>query len=91
MTESPLPPKIADAPMPDRPATPKIADAVMMPLAAAHLCSDCNLVSNMSDACPGCASRALMALAPILDRKPLQIPPEWTKGRKRGELRITEV
>jgi hypothetical protein len=40
-----------------------------MPLANAYLCQDCNSVGNCPAQCPACASRALMGLAIVLDRK----------------------
>lgn len=39
-------------------------------LAEAQLCQDCNFISAAPlGACARCASKALLALAPVLDRK----------------------
>lgn len=40
-----------------------------IPLSAAYLCQDCNVVGNCSHQCPACASSVLMGLASVLDRK----------------------
>ena len=38
------------------------------PLVKAHLCVDCNAVSNTASWCPCCASTHLILLAKVLDR-----------------------
>lgn len=40
-----------------------------MPLSSAYLCEDCHCVGNCAEQCPACASRALMALAGVLNRE----------------------
>jgi primosomal protein N' len=40
-----------------------------IPLARAYLCQDCDSVGSNSMRCPSCASRALMGLAGVFDRK----------------------
>ena len=40
-----------------------------MPLNTAYLCQDCDAVGNCSEQCPACASRVLMGLAGVFDRK----------------------
>lgn len=42
------------------------------PLKSAFLCQDCNCVGNSSIQCPGCASSALLSLAVVLDREPME-------------------
>jgi RNA polymerase subunit RPABC4/transcription elongation factor Spt4 len=39
------------------------------PLDSAYLCQDCNSVGDCSTTCPACASRILLGLATVLDRK----------------------
>jgi ferredoxin len=39
------------------------------PLSSAYLCQDCNSVGDCSTMCPACASRILLGLATVLDRK----------------------
>ncbi|MGD0546433.1 MAG: hypothetical protein ABR991_01230 [Terracidiphilus sp.] len=40
-----------------------------IPLTRAYLCQDCDSVGSNSMRCPSCASRALMGLAVVFDRK----------------------
>ncbi len=40
-----------------------------IPLDSAYLCQDCNSVGDCSTKCPACASRILLGLAAVLDRK----------------------
>jgi hypothetical protein len=40
-----------------------------IPLTMAYLCQDCNSIGASSTHCPACASRVLMGLASVLDRK----------------------
>ena len=40
-----------------------------IPLARAYLCQDCDSVGSNAMRCPSCASRALMGLAGVFDRK----------------------
>lgn len=40
-----------------------------IPLARAYLCQDCDSVGSNAMSCPSCASRSLMGLANVLDRK----------------------
>ena len=42
------------------------------PLLKAYLCEDCQCIGSCSTACPACASGALMELAGVLNRKPVQ-------------------
>jgi len=42
---------------------------VWFPLSLAHLCCDCAAVSNCASVCPACASTALLALAPVMNRE----------------------
>jgi len=44
-------------------------DPQFIPLARAYLCQDCNSIVACSTQCPACASRVLMGLAGVLDRK----------------------
>jgi hypothetical protein len=39
------------------------------PLTSAYLCQDCDSVGDCSTMCPACASRILLGLATVLDRK----------------------
>lgn len=39
-----------------------------IPLASAYLCQDCECIGNCATTCPACASRALLALACVLNR-----------------------
>ena len=39
------------------------------PLSSAYLCQDCDSVGDCSTMCPACASRILLGLASVLDRK----------------------
>jgi hypothetical protein len=39
------------------------------PLTSAYLCQDCDSVGDCSTMCPACASRVLLGLAAVLDRK----------------------
>lgn len=40
-----------------------------IPLASAYLCQDCECIGNCATSCPACASRALLALAIVLNRE----------------------
>ena len=40
-----------------------------IPLRSAFLCQDCNSVGNDGHHCPACASKALLSLECVLDRK----------------------
>jgi hypothetical protein len=40
-----------------------------IPLARAYLCQDCDSVGSNAMRCPACASRSLMGLAGVFDRK----------------------
>jgi hypothetical protein len=40
-----------------------------IPLNSAYLCLDCDAVGNSSMRCPACASRVLIGLAGVFDRK----------------------
>lgn len=40
-----------------------------MPLEDAYLCQDCETVGNSAHRCPACASKVLMCLAGVLNRK----------------------
>lgn len=42
------------------------------PLSKAYLCQDCDSVGDCSTMCPACASRILLSLAVVLDRKGLE-------------------
>lgn len=43
-----------------------------MPLSSAYLCEDCHCVGNCASQCPACASSALLCLAGILNREPME-------------------
>ncbi|HTB96286.1 MAG TPA: hypothetical protein VK716_04710 [Terracidiphilus sp.] len=40
-----------------------------IPLTSAYLCQDCECIGNCATSCPACASRALLALAGVLNRE----------------------
>ena len=48
-----------------------------IPLARAYLCQDCDSVGNNSMHCPSCASKVLMGLAGVLDRKGKKEEPDF--------------
>jgi hypothetical protein len=50
-----------------------------IPLAMAYLCQDCNVVGNSAMSCPACASRVLMGLAGVLDRKERAATANWPR------------
>ncbi len=55
-----------------------------LPLASAVLCEDCHVISNAPDGCcVHCASQALFALAPLLDK--------GGKGDVRGQTEESTV
>jgi hypothetical protein len=41
----------------------------LIPLTRAYLCQDCDSIGTYSTHCPACASRVVMGLASVLDRK----------------------
>lgn len=43
-----------------------------MPLSGAYLCADCGFVGSQAESCVKCASSALMSLARLLNRDPIQ-------------------
>lgn len=40
-----------------------------IPLESAYLCLDCSSIGNNYRSCPACASKVLMSLTDVLDRK----------------------
>jgi hypothetical protein len=55
-----------DTPLPDKAAKIPLEQVCWFPLAQAYLCNDCHMISNWSVQCPACASKAIMALSPVL-------------------------
>jgi hypothetical protein len=50
-----------------------------IPLAAAYLCQDCNVVGNCAMSCPACASKVLLGLASVLDREEREPKANWSQ------------
>jgi hypothetical protein len=58
-----------------------------MPLTTAYLCQDCDCVGNCSEQCPACASRALMGLERVLNRRLAEAIKKVGRRRVRGPLK----
>lgn len=61
-----------------------------IPLQNAYLCEDCETVGNCANTCPACASKALMALAAVLNREEVEREEHCVRLSTFSEIRIFE-
>ena len=52
-------------------------DIAFIPLDKAALCENCDCIVRSLEECPACGGTHMLALAPILNRKPIFWPPPF--------------